>query len=401
MPDFFQHARVPTLHHLTSSSIAEREAHLCEWTQEKPVALLLPALQAEFERPALPRILDEIALAPYISEIVLSVNGMSEKQHREAIAMCRGRLGEKPFHLLWNDGPRGNALSKALANTGCSTLPAGKGANVWLGLAHLLARDFDGVVITHDTDIMSYGRDLLWKLCFPLVHPRMPYRFAKGYYSRVSDRLYGRVTRLLIFPLIQAFIEVLGAKPLLSHLESFRYPLAGEFGGEARFLGQLPLPHGWGLEITMLCEAHQRLSPREMCQVDLGFHFEHRHRSLEEGVHEHDSGLAHAAEEVARCLFQQVLRHAEERAATSLFTLVRERYHARAAEWMERYEHVALLNGLQFDRENEESTVALFEAALENITVQTSEQDSLACLPPVAPLLLEHPAVKSLLSQAD
>ena len=401
MPDFFQHARVPTLHHLTTSNIAEREALLCEWTREKPVALLLPALYAEFERPALPRILDEIAQAPYIAEIVLSVNDMTPRQREDALALCSDHLGEKRFHLLWSDGPRGARISEALLAAGLPAPRPGKGANVWLGLAHLLAKGFQGVVVMHDTDIMSYGRDLLWKLCLPLVHPRMPYRFAKGYYSRVSDRLYGRVTRLLIFPLIQAFIEVLGAKPLLAPLESFRYPLAGEAGGDIEFLGRLSIPHGWGLEIAMLCEAHHHLPPREMCQVDLGFHFEHRHRTLEEGVHERDSGLAHAAEEVARCLFQHVLRHAEVRAADSLFALVRERYRARAREWMERYEHVALLNGLQFDRANELSTVVLFEDALARITASSHSQDCSSAQPLAPPLtaLKNAPGFRELVAE--
>ena len=402
MPDFFQHARVPTLHHLTASNIAEREALLCEWTREKPVALLLPALYAEFERPALPRILDEIALAPYISEVVLSVNEMTARQCEDALAVCGDHLGAKRFSLLWNDGPRGVRIADGLRGAGFAAPSPGKGANVWLGLSHLIARGFKGVVVMHDTDIMSYGRDLLWKLCLPLVHPQMPYRFAKGYYSRVSDRLYGRVTRLLIFPLIQAFIEVLGAKPLLAHLESFRYPLAGEAGGDIEFLGRLAIPHGWGLEISMLCEAHHLLPPREMCQVDLGFHFEHRHRTLEEGVHERDSGLARAAEEVARCLAQQVLRRAEVRAADSLFTLVRDRYRARAREWMERYEHVALLNGLQFDRANELSTIVLFEDALTRIT---ASRDSLEAatpepLPPPLELLEKCPVFRALAADA-
>jgi hypothetical protein len=114
-----------------------------------------------------------------------------------------------------------------------------------MGIAWLKARGFKGVVVSHDTDILNYSRDLLWRLCYPLLHPRMGYRFAKGYYSRVSDRLFGRVTRLLIFPLIQACRDVLGAKPLIEQLESYRYPLSGEFAADmdalrlqpARWLG--------------------------------------------------------------------------------------------------------------------------------------------------------------------
>mgnify|MGYP000095934062 CR=1 FL=1 len=43
MPDFFQHARLPTLHHLADSDLAAREAELAQWAKSKPIALLLPA----------------------------------------------------------------------------------------------------------------------------------------------------------------------------------------------------------------------------------------------------------------------------------------------------------------------------------------------------------------------
>ena len=49
----------------------------------------------------------------------------------------------------------------------------------------------------------------------------MNYEFAKGYYSRVTDRLHGRVTRLFMTPLLQAMKAVLGPIPLLEYLGSF------------------------------------------------------------------------------------------------------------------------------------------------------------------------------------
>ena len=79
-----------------------------------------------------------------------------------------------------------------------------------MGLTYLLARGESEIVISHDTDILNYSPSMLAKLCYPVAHPRLGYQFVKGYYSRVADRLYGRVTRLLIFPLIQSFQDVLG-----------------------------------------------------------------------------------------------------------------------------------------------------------------------------------------------
>lgn len=363
MADFYQHARLPTLHHLATPDSTEREAELARLTQDRPAALLLPALHSEMSRPALPGILRQVAEVPFISQVVLSMNGTQDAAFIEScLASCREWLAGKPLTLLWNDGPALDAVHTCVSPRHVH----GKGANIWMGLAWLHASGHRGIVVSHDTDILNYGPSLLAKLCYPVAHPRLGYRFAKGYYSRVAGRLYGRVTRLLIFPLIHAFQEVIGPMPLLEHLESFRYPLSGEFAGDSATLGGFSLPSAWGLEIAMLCEAHRHLRVTDMCQVDLGFHYEHRHRQLEPGSIE--PGLVSAAADVARCLAWQVLRESKEQAAGHLLRDVLERYKVRAAEWMDRYEHVALLNGLAYDREEEALAVKAFTEALAEIT---------------------------------
>lgn len=343
------------------------------WAVDKPVALLLPALYAECERPALPRILEEVSQAGHISEVILSMNGMDAAEHERALRFLRQHLRGKKAHVLWNDGPQLVEVYQRMEKAGLAGAHAGKGSNIWMGIAYLHARGFNGIVVSHDTDILNYSRDLLWRLCYPLLHPRMGYHFAKGYYSRVSDRLYGRVTRLLVFPLIQACRDVLGSKPLLEHLESFRYPLSGEFAANMEALVQFSLPGGWGLEVSTLCEVFRHLPGDVQCQVDLGFHFEHRHRNLtHEQVGVNEPGLITAAADVARCLAWQVLREAEPRSAESLMRLIIERYRPRAAEWLQRYEHVALLNDLHHDVDEETATVAAFGRALEQLLQQIS-----------------------------
>jgi glucosyl-3-phosphoglycerate synthase len=369
MADFYQHARLPTLHHLATPDSSEREAELTELTRERPVALLLPALHTEVNRPALPSILRQVSEVPYIQQVVISMNGTQDEDViRSNLQACREWLGDKPLTLLWNDGPALDAIHHRVTPNNTH----GKGANIWMGLSWLQASGHRGIVISHDTDILNYGPSLLAKLCYPIAHPRLGYRFAKGYYSRVAGRLFGRVTRLLIFPLIHAYQEVLGPMPLLEHLESFRYPLSGEFSGDSATLSQFSLPSSWGLEIAMLCEVHRQLSVSEMCQVDLGFHYEHRHRQLEHGTVE--PGLVTAAADVARCLAWQVLHESHERDAESLLRLVLERYKVRAEEWMDRYEHVALINGLAYDREEEALAIKAFTEALAEISQQVASQ---------------------------
>ena len=112
------------------------------------------------------------------------------------------------------------------------------------------------VVATHDCDILNYRRDLLARLCFPTANPNMSYEFAKGYYSRVSDRMHGRVTRLFMAPLMRSMKSVLGAVPLLDYLESFRYPLAGECSMTIELVRANRIPADWGLEVGVLAEVY-------------------------------------------------------------------------------------------------------------------------------------------------
>jgi glucosyl-3-phosphoglycerate synthase len=69
------------------------------------VALLLPALYAECERPALPRILEEVSQACHISEVVLSMNGMDAAEHERAL-------------LLLPPKPEGQASASSCGMTG-------------------------------------------------------------------------------------------------------------------------------------------------------------------------------------------------------------------------------------------------------------------------------------------
>jgi glucosyl-3-phosphoglycerate synthase len=401
MADFYQHTQLPTLHHLAAPDPVARGLELVELAVDRPVAVLLPALFVETQRPALPAILGTLADAPYVSEIVLTMNVMSAAESEEAVRLCRQWAEGKTVRILWNDGPALQVAHHRLAELGWDGGCSGKGANIWMGLAYLQAAGRVRTVICHDTDILNYDASVPARLCYPVVHPRMGYRFAKGYYSRVRDRLFGRVTRLLVFPLIRAFQDVLGAQPLLQHLESFRYPLSGEFAGDLESLAGFSLPSAWGLEVAMLGEAHRRLPFETLCQVDLGFHYEHRHRQLLTPGIEH--GLVAAAADVARCLAWQILRDLPEaERAAPLREALRVYRERRAPEWLERYEHVALLNGLVFDRAEEEHALQTFAAALDALhaDVDRAGLHMPGMRPPPAQALAELPGFAEQIQEA-
>jgi hypothetical protein len=82
--------------------------------------------------------------------------------------------------------------------------PGGKGRNVWTCFGYVLASEQARMVAVHDCDILTYHRELLTRLCYPLAHPALGFDFCKGYYARVTQQLNGRVMRLLVTPLLRA-----------------------------------------------------------------------------------------------------------------------------------------------------------------------------------------------------
>ena len=59
----------------------------------------------------------------------------------------------------------------------------------------------------------------------------------------MTDRINGPVARLYLTPLLRSLKTIFGHLPVLYFLDSFRYPLAGEFAMSATLAG-LPLSDG-------------------------------------------------------------------------------------------------------------------------------------------------------------
>ena len=76
----------------------------------------------------------------------------------------------------------------------------GKGRACWLAIGYLLAEERVEYIAFQDADVVNCKREMLARLVLPTLDPTVDYDFVKGYYARVSDRLHGRVTRLLLTP---------------------------------------------------------------------------------------------------------------------------------------------------------------------------------------------------------
>lgn len=84
MSDFYQAGVVATLHKLGRDNLEEIESKLARYTQERPIALVLPSLYSELAGEAATRIVDELKKVKYIKEIVVTLGPASDKEFDNA-----------------------------------------------------------------------------------------------------------------------------------------------------------------------------------------------------------------------------------------------------------------------------------------------------------------------------
>ncbi len=359
MADFHQTGCVTTLHRLETGGVHRLEAELRRFSRSRPVGLILPALYSEFETPAMGRIADELAEVDYVGEIVLPLARADRNQLEKARAVFSGF--RSPVTIIWIDSPRIENLFRLLADYGIDAGPDGKGRSCWLSCGYLLARGECEVIALHDCDIVNYDRGFVARLCYPLMNPNLNFDFCKAYYARLGGRMHGRVTRLFMTPLIRALAGIFPMAMLLRFLDSFRYPLAGEFAMRSNLARQNRIPSGWGLEIGMLAEAFRNCPACRICQVDLADNYEHKHQAL--SPEDPAAGLHRMSYEIAKTLFRTLAAEGVVLADEHFRTLA-VRYCRLAEDAAACYYADALLNGLRFDRDEEERAIATFAQSI-------------------------------------
>lgn len=368
MSDFHQTGCVTTLHRLNPDGMGRLEAELRRYSAARPIGLVLPALYSEFETPAMRRIVDELAGADYVRHVVLALGRASRSEYYKARAFFDGF--PRPVTFLWMDSPRVQSLFRLLERHGLSAGEDGKGRSCWLSYGYLLASGDCDVIALHDCDIRNYQRQFLARLCYPVVNPNLDFEFCKAFYARVTDRMHGRVTRLFMTPLIRAIAGMAPHTPLLDFLDSFRYPLAGEFAMKANLARVNRIPGDWGLEVGVLAEVYRNCSPSRTCQVDLADNYDHKHQELSAG--DASKGLRRMTRDIAKTLFRTLAGEGVVFSAEH-FRALELRYTRMAEDTMNRYYADALLNGLLFDRHSEEQAVATFAESLRQAAAEFLE----------------------------
>jgi glucosyl-3-phosphoglycerate synthase len=356
MADFYQNGTVTTLHNLAQRDPADMAAELLTFSKKRPLGLILPSLFSELEGKALPDIINKLKGVEYLSEIVIGLDRADLDQYKHALSF----FGQLPQHhrVLWNDGPRLQAIDAKLQALGLAPKELGKGRNVWYCMGYILSSGKAESIALHDCDILTYERELLDRLLYPVANPMFNYEFSKGYYARVAGgKINGRVSRLLVTPLIKALKKTVGHCDYLEYMDSFLYPLAGEFSFRRDVLSDIRIPSDWGLEIGVLSEMYRNYSPNRICQVDIAATYDHKHQDL--SLDNSDGGLSKMSIDISKSFIRKLATQGETFTAEKFRTL-KATYYRIALDYVETYRNDAMMNGLTLDIHNEEKAVEMF-----------------------------------------
>ncbi len=361
MGDYHQFGPITTLHKLSARPIESLEADLVDWSRTRPMALVIPALYSELGGDALENIVEELTKVPYLSEVIIGIDRANEDEFNHAKEFF-SRLPQR-HRLLWNDGPRMTELDAEFDALGIAPNQPGKGRNVWYCMGYYLASGRATAVALHDADVLTYDRGMLARLLYPVAHPTFGYAFSKGYYFRSDgEKLNGRVTRLMVAPLLQALRVTLDqSDEYLEFLQSFRYPLAGEFAMHTNVVRNMRFPSDWGLEIGVLSELYRRYTPQRICQVDIAGAYDHKHQSV--SPEDKERGLHKMSIDIAKALFRKLAIDGEI-LTPETFRTIKASYYRTALDHVDRYHNDAVINGFESQRHAEETMVELFASAI-------------------------------------
>ncbi len=356
MPDFSQHGPVTTIHDLGTVCPEKLESMVLAASEQSNIGLVLPLTASDMRAEPFAQIVRALQGAEFLRCIVVVLNRAPEEADYQQTAELIAPLGEHA-QILWTDGPRVAGLLDQLTAEGFEISTPGKGRAVWAAFGYLLADPRLKAFVLHDCDILNYEREILVRLCLPMAHPSLDFDFCKAYYARCTDRMHGRVVRLLTMPLLQALISVLGPERFLVFLSSFRYPLSGEFAVTSTLARSNRIPSDWGLEVGTLAEVYRNTSQKRVCQIDLGRLYDHKHQPL--SLDDPQRGLMKMASDILASIFRTLASRGVV-FSQGHFSSIESAYLRAAQDAIRQYQADALLNNLHFDRHSEENAIEGF-----------------------------------------
>ncbi|MDY6836340.1 MAG: hypothetical protein SWH78_00070 [Thermodesulfobacteriota bacterium] len=340
------------------AGILEKLTRLAHW--KKPV-LIIPALASEFtdseNRPVFENILQELAGATYLSNIILGLDAAVEQD----VVLLREIIDNLGLHnvlIQWNDGPHFRRLYELLQSSGIDLSQRGKGRNVFMsfGVAIALSATCIGLL---DADIRTFRRPQLDRLFYPVL--AFNYQFAKAYYARSDGKhFFGRVKRLLVDPILIAlkrkFTDTGEDKMLriIDFLLLFNYQLSGEVVIDIELLSRMKYSLNWGVEILTLIEAYRKANQIAQVEFAKGY-FDHKHQKI--SASDGEKGLHKMSTDIISTLLNALIVEEGLEVSSHFFRDLALTYQSVGEDLIKKYAENAKVNGLLYDRDREETFV--------------------------------------------
>jgi glucosyl-3-phosphoglycerate synthase len=344
--------------HDFSMDFENMRVRLRSLASEYPSGVIIPIIESDLKNQVLSGIIEELNQCDYLKKVYIALAAKNQESYHEAARMFEAF--KVPHEVIWCNNPKAAVVLEELKNRGLDVTDlSGKGKDVWLamGIASLELHSF----VVHDADILNYTRMLPTKMLYPVIEPRLDFFFAKGYYARINfekRKMYGRITRLFMNPLLEAMQEKLQHKSrFVSYLQNFSYPLSGEIAIYTDLAMRLRIPCDWGFEVGLLAELYRNASYERICEVDLGF-YDHKHKEVI------GNGLVKTAEDSLVTLLRTLTEMDGIEVSEPFLQSLRVMYRKMAQDKIRQYHADAVCNNLDYDRHQEECSVDLLSEAI-------------------------------------
>jgi len=347
--------QITTLHELNLNKIKLLNA-VSEASSYRPVSVVIPMLYKEIKSDSLGNIKKGLNKCKFLKEIIIPLAAKNEKEFRHVKRFFSDL--KIPHFVMWCDGPKIEKLLTELQSDGIDLLQyKGKGRDVWLALGIASIRSY--AIALHDADIKIYNEMIPIKLLYPIVHPELNFKFNKGYYARIDSQkniMYGRVFRLFLHPILKALNEERRYElNFVKFLDSFRYPISGEFALTSDLALDVDIPGNWGLEIGIMAEMYRNVIMKRICQTDLGF-YDHKHQA----IGSKDEGIIKMSADILETLLRILIEQDHIEVSEEFLLSIRVLYHRFAQDSIRKYHADAHFNSINYDRHSEEILVEEF-----------------------------------------
>jgi glucosyl-3-phosphoglycerate synthase len=317
--------KVPTFPILQHENCNSMESKVLKASERIPIGVLIPALYSDLSGDAMRHIIEVLAETSYVRKVYISLDRAKAEDYDRAVEIV-APLGTK-VSLVWNDKPDVLAVIERIEKQ-LSLGSRGKGRAVWTCLGYIIGKGEISALAFHDADILTYNRDFLTRLLFPMMYLR--FQFVKGYYVRYDKKLFGRVSRLFYFPLVRTLKDMFGSTEFLDYMGDFRYPLSGEFATYISQARMMQFPSDWGIEVGLLGEIYRLVRESRICQIELTSRYDHKHQNVGS---QNEKGLYKMASDIARTFFTHLASNGVA-LNSEVFRTVRLTYLKHLVKWL-------------------------------------------------------------------